>query len=65
MLSLTIGIDAGININEVFFMPSVVGADLKIYSDRAATLHTFIPEKTWIKNCQRICQKILAFISGV
>lgn len=45
VIASTIGIDVGVKVNEVFFIPSIVGADLKIYPERAATLHTFISGK--------------------
>lgn len=38
----SVGIQAGISINEVCFVPYTVGAHLKKYPERAATLHTYV-----------------------
>jgi hypothetical protein len=45
VIASTIGHDAGINVNEVFFIPCTVGKNLKMYPERAATLHILIPGK--------------------
>jgi len=42
-LASTIGYQCGININQVSFIPYNVGAHLKKYPERAATLHSYVP----------------------
>ena len=50
----TIAMNADIRVNEVFFIPFTVAGNLKIYPDRAATLHNFIAgqdlESEWPKD---------------
>lgn len=42
LIASTIGCKAGIPVNEVFFIPYNSGCHLKIYPERAATLHTYV-----------------------
>jgi hypothetical protein len=44
-IASTIGYDAGIHVNEVFFIPYTNAKHIKIYPDRAATLHSYISGK--------------------
>lgn len=45
VIASTIGSDAGINVNEVSLIPYTVATHLKIYPNKAATLHTLVPGK--------------------
>ncbi len=50
-IASTIGYQEGIPVNQVVFIPYTVGHHLKIYPERAATLHQYIPGEDLEQRC--------------
>lgn len=42
-IASTVGCEVDVPLNEVFFIPYFVGSHLKMYPERAATLHMYVP----------------------